>query len=84
MAADEVSGAEHAAVAPQPEPLQVHVHGPLPLTAEAVPVSQRLDVGALLTATPLGLPQAPFTGEAARGVEHRAIDKQMLIRIQRC
>jgi hypothetical protein len=75
MPADEVSGAEQAAVPPPPEPLQVHAHGPLSLTAEAVPLVQRLDVGALLTATLLALPQAPFTGEAARGVEHRAVDK---------
>jgi hypothetical protein len=45
---------------------------------------QRLDVGALLTAMLLALPQAPFTGEAAREVEHRAVDKQILIRIPRC
>jgi hypothetical protein len=84
MLADEVSGAEHAAVPPPPEPLQVHVHGPLPLTAEAVPLVQRVDVGTPLTATRLALPQAPFTGEAAREADHSAVDKPILIRIQRC
>ena len=74
----------HKAVTPPCEAAQVHVHGPLPLTAEAVPLVQRLDVGALLTATWLELPQAPFTGEAARGLEHRAVDKQIPIRVQRC
>jgi len=84
MLADEVTGAEHAAVPPPPEPLQVQVHGPLPLTAEAVPLVQRLDAGALLTATRLALPQAPFTGEAARGDENRAVNKQILMKNQRC
>ena len=35
-----------AVVAPMPVPAQVHVQGPLPLTAEAVPAAQRFAVGA--------------------------------------
>jgi hypothetical protein len=83
MAADELSGAEHAAAAPPSEPLQVHIQGPLPLIFEALPLVQSPDVGLLLTATLSAMPQTPVTGDAARGVEHRAIDKQIVIRIQR-
>jgi hypothetical protein len=42
------TGAWHEAVLPPFEPLHVHVHGPLPVTSDVVPVPQRLVVGALL------------------------------------
>jgi hypothetical protein len=54
------SGAEHdAAVLPL---VQLQCHGPLPLTTEAVPVLQRLLVGAVLTATPFDKPHNSLTG----------------------
>ena len=41
-------------------PLQLHDHGPLPLTADAVPVLQRLAVGALARLPPFEAPHAPL------------------------
>ena len=60
----EASLSEHDAVLPPVLPTQVHAHGPLPLTLEAVPVLQRFAVGAVLTVPPFALPHAPFTGVA--------------------
>jgi hypothetical protein len=65
LTADE--GAPHSAVEPPLLPAQNQVHGPLPLTADAVPGLQRLVVGALLTATPFAGPHCPFTGGAGGG-----------------
>ena len=55
------TGAEQLGLAPPLAPVQVHVHGPAPLTVVAVPALHRLAVGAELTAVPLALPQAPLT-----------------------
>ena len=56
-----VFGAEQEAVLPPAAAgAQVQFQGPLPVTAEAAPASQRLAVGAALTATPLADPQAPL------------------------
>jgi hypothetical protein len=52
--------AEQPALVPPLAPLHVHVHGPLPLTDDAVPVVQRLAVGAAVRSAPLLLPQAPL------------------------
>ena len=60
----EASLSEQVAVEPPLLPTQVHDHGPLPLTAEAVPAVQRLVVGAVLTATPFAGPHCPFTVSA--------------------
>lgn len=53
--------AEHEALEPPPEPLQVQFQGPEPVTALADPVEQRLAVGAELTVVPLAEPHAPLT-----------------------
>ena len=42
----------HEAVLPPLLPAQLHAHGPLPLTVDAVPAVQRFAVGAVLTAAP--------------------------------
>jgi hypothetical protein len=55
--------AEQLAVVPPPAGAQVHVHGPLPLTVEAVPTEQRLAVGALVKSFPFDEPQAPGVAE---------------------
>jgi hypothetical protein len=55
--AERATVAEHCAVLLLPA--QDQRHGPLPDTAEAVPVLQSPVVGALLTATPLAVPQEP-------------------------
>lgn len=55
----------HEAVLPPLLPAQLHAHGPLPLTVDAVPAVQRLAVGLALTVVPFALPHAPFTGCAA-------------------
>jgi hypothetical protein len=57
------STAEQLAVVPPPEPAQVQLHGPLPLTADAVPVLQRLAVGLLVRSAPFEEPQTPLTAE---------------------
>src|SRR3954447_15193265 len=49
------------AVVPPLRPMQLQVHGPIPVTMEAVPVLHRLVVGALVRVTPLAPPQAPYT-----------------------
>ena len=53
--------AEQVAVVPRPLPKQVHDHGPLPLTVDAVPELQRLAVGALVRLAPFEEPHAPVT-----------------------
>jgi hypothetical protein len=58
----EASLSEHVAVEPPLLPPQLHDHGPLPLTADVVPVVQRFAVGAVLTDAPFALPHAPLTG----------------------
>ena len=55
--------AEQVAVVPPFDPAQLHDHGPLPLTDEAVPGLQRLLAGALEKVSPLELPQAPLAGD---------------------
>src|SRR3954451_22257833 len=49
------------AVVPPLKPKQLQVHGPIPVTMEAVPVLHRLVVGALAMVTRLAPPQEPFT-----------------------
>ena len=67
----EASRAEHCAAAPPLLPAQFQDHGPLPLTAEAVPALQRFAVGALVRSTPFEEPHAPLTrlaeGERKQG-----------------
>ena len=43
-------------------PVHCQVHGPLPVTAEAVPALQRPALGATLALVPFAGPHAPFTG----------------------
>jgi hypothetical protein len=68
------TGAEHRVAVPPSLLVQLQRHGPLPVTAEAVPVLQRSVVGALLTATSFDEPQESLTvggcgdGDAARSV----------------
>jgi hypothetical protein len=61
----EVVGAQHNPVAPPLLPEQLQDHGPLPLTADAVPALQRLALGAVLTATPFALPHLPTISSRA-------------------
>ena len=56
----EASLSEHDAVLPPLLPAQLHDHGPLPLTFDAVPAVQRFAVGAVLTVPPFEEPHAPF------------------------
>ena len=63
--------AEQLAVDPPPDPAQVQVHGPEPLTAETVPALQRFAVGAEVKLWPLDDPQAPLTVKFA---EQLAVD----------
>jgi hypothetical protein len=53
--------AEQVAVVPRPLPMQLHDHGPLPLTVDAVPELQRLAVGELVRSAPFEEPHAPLT-----------------------
>lgn len=54
-------GAEQLTVVFSPEPVQLQLHGPSPMTAVSCPDLQRPDVGAALTATPFAGPHAPLT-----------------------
>ncbi len=54
--------AEQLAVVPPFDPVQLHVHGPVPLTAVAVPALQRFVVGAEVNVPPFEVPHTPFTG----------------------
>jgi hypothetical protein len=54
--------AVHCTAAPLLLPAQLQSHGPLPVTADAVPVLHRLIVGAPLSVAPLAEPHTPFTG----------------------
>lgn len=56
-----LSGAEHDALVPPPDPLQLHDHGPDPEIVVAVPAEQRFDDGADVTPTPFADPQTPLT-----------------------
>ncbi len=52
----------HAAVLPPFEPAHVHIHGPVPVTADAAPVLQRLAAaGLLVRPVPLTEPHTPLT-----------------------
>jgi hypothetical protein len=55
------SFAEQIAVVPPLLPAQLHDHGPLPLTLDAVPALQRFAVGALVRSAPFEEPHAPST-----------------------
>ena len=68
------SGAEQDAFVPPFAPLQFHVHGPVPLTAVALPDEQRLELGALIVPTPFELPHAPLTAHAGLAFEQFAFD----------
>ena len=54
--------AEHDAIVPPLLPAHVQLHGPEPVTDDAVPALQKLPVGAAVSVWPLLLPQAPLTG----------------------
>ncbi len=72
--------AEHEAVAPPLLPAQFQLHGPAPLTADAVPTLQRLVVGALVRLAPFEEPHAPFTAcaEVAFSAEQVAVVPPLL------
>jgi hypothetical protein len=55
------SVAWQAAIVPPFEPAQVQLNGPVPLTADAVPVLQRAVVGAGFPVSLLAAPHAPLT-----------------------
>jgi hypothetical protein len=59
----------HEAVLPPFEPAHVHIHGPEPETADAVPILQRLVAGALVRSVLLAEPHMPFTGVFAASAE---------------
>ena len=57
--------AEQVAVVPPFDPVQLHVHGPAPLTLEALPELQRFKVGADVNVPLLEGPHAPFACKLA-------------------
>src|SRR3954454_23572338 len=60
--------APQEAVMPPLLPMQLQVHGPIPVTMGAAPVLHRLVVGALVTVRPLATPKAPFTPDSPDGL----------------
>jgi hypothetical protein len=61
----DTAGAEQDAFLPPPAPLQVQLHGPVPLTAVAVPALHSPPDGAVAAGTPLAGPHAPFATSGA-------------------
>jgi hypothetical protein len=59
-------------------PVQDQPHGPLPVTAEAVPRLQSPVLGALASAKPLAGPHEPFTAEEAVEAEQLAVVPPLL------
>ena len=57
-----LTGAEHCALLPPLEPLQLQDQGPVPETLDAVPAEHKLVVGFRSPRRSSALPQAPFTG----------------------
>src|SRR5579859_1729400 len=55
------ASAWHEAVPAPLEPAHVHIHGPVPVTPDAVPALQRLVVGLLVRSVRLAGPHAPLT-----------------------
>jgi hypothetical protein len=64
--------AVQAAVVPPFAPAQLHVQGPAPATADAVPVAHRLALGTLASVAPFEAPQAPLTAAGGGVVEEVA------------
>jgi hypothetical protein len=58
---------------------QDQCHGPLPVTAEAVPRLQSPVLGAVLSATPFAGPHEPFTVEEATCAEPLAVVPPLLL-----
>ena len=50
---------------PPCRPVQLQLHGPVPVTLVALPTLHRLPVGWLVNTPPWAAPQAPATGAAA-------------------
>lgn len=63
------SGAEHCAVVPPLPPAQLQLHGPLPVTPDAVPAEHNPPIGALLAPIEFADPQAPLTIAAGGAAE---------------
>jgi hypothetical protein len=63
------SEAWHDAELPPLDPAQLQLHGPEPLTDDAVPAMHRLLEGAALTCVPFDAPQAPFTAIISGAVQ---------------
>ena len=59
-----IAVALHDAVEPPFAPVQVHDHGPVPVTVVGVPTEHRLLVGTAANTPPLAVPHAPLTGAA--------------------
>jgi hypothetical protein len=57
--------AEQLAVEPPFDPVQLHDHGPEPVTDEAVPVLHKPVVGVLVRSAPFDAPHAPFVLRSA-------------------
>jgi hypothetical protein len=58
--------AEQDAVVPPFAPVHNHVHGPVPVTVDAVPAEHRFVAGAEVNVPPLEDPHTPFTGLAVK------------------
>jgi hypothetical protein len=70
--------AEQEALEPPLVPAQDQFHGPVPVTADAVPVVQRLVVGVTLVTTPFIEPHKPFTDVPASEAEQPAVEPPLL------
>jgi hypothetical protein len=73
-----VDAAPHDVVVPLLLPAQDQCHGPLPVTAEAVPRLQSPVLGAVPTATPLAGPHEPCIAEETTGAEQLVVVPPLL------
>lgn len=68
-----MSGAEHDAFVPPFAPLHVHAHGPVPLTADAVPDEQRLELDVDIVPVLSALPHVPLMAQSGLAFEQFAV-----------
>jgi hypothetical protein len=82
LAATLGNGAAHEAVVPPFTPAQLQFQGPVPVSAEAVPVEQRPVVGAPVVATPLAAPQAPLVTASFGAVQDAVVPPPVPAQLQ--
>jgi hypothetical protein len=76
--APDCRGALHEEFIPPLLPSHIQAHGPVPVTAVAVPAVQNLVVGAIVRGTPFAGPQTPLTAVEASAAEQDVVVPPLL------